>query len=279
LRLIAALSDGSGAVNEDACGYVGTPDNISAAWVFDGVTGINNRNYLPGGNDAAWIVGEAQGYLMRHAAGPVPLPDLLAGLVDHLIVAWNGASAGLSLPDDYDPPAACLVLAKKFTDGLKVLRLGDSSVLAKGACGLKVVTSVADAAEEHWLVTEAKKRRAAGTLDIKTLLAEFRPRLAASRQMRNMPGGYSILEATPKPNQFAEYYDMDGPLLLCTDGFYRARDIYKFHDDESLMHTCLEDGGAARVLAEIRRIEADDPHCHKHLRFKPADDATALVLA
>jgi len=32
------------------------------------------------------------------------------------------------------------------------------------------------------------------------------------------------------------------------------------------------------VLANIRAIEASDPTCEKYLRFKPADDATAVML-
>jgi hypothetical protein len=48
LRLAGGVTQGSGTVNEDGWGYVGPIENAGAAWVFDGVTGINGKNLLPG---------------------------------------------------------------------------------------------------------------------------------------------------------------------------------------------------------------------------------------
>ena len=59
MRLIGAVTQGSGAVNEDGFGFLGTPHDVSAAWVFDGVTGINARNHLGDGTDARWLVARA----------------------------------------------------------------------------------------------------------------------------------------------------------------------------------------------------------------------------
>ncbi len=44
---------GSGTVNEDGYGVLGRSGEVEAAWIFDGVTGINGRNYLPAASDAA----------------------------------------------------------------------------------------------------------------------------------------------------------------------------------------------------------------------------------
>jgi hypothetical protein len=67
-------------------------------------------------------------------------------------------------------------------------------------------------------------------------------------------------------------------ILLCTDGFYRAVDVYGIFDDAQLIPACLEPGGVERVLRSIRAVEAEDPDCTKHMRFKPADDASAIIL-
>ena len=37
--------------------------------------------------------------------------------------------------------------------------------------------------------------------------------------------------------------------------------------------------GVENVLCEIRNVEAGDPDCQTFLRFKPSDDATAVMLS
>jgi hypothetical protein len=44
LKLAGRVSEASGRVNEDAVGHIGEPDDIQAAWVLDGVTGINQES-------------------------------------------------------------------------------------------------------------------------------------------------------------------------------------------------------------------------------------------
>ena len=80
--------------------------------------------------------------------------------------------------------------------------------------------------------------------------------------------------------KFAEYFDLgaSSEILLCTDGYYRAVDHYALHSNESLLQTSLALGGVDNVLDSIRSIETKDPACLKYLRFKPADDATAMAL-
>ena len=87
---------------------------------------------------------------------------------------------------------------KRYGETWQALRLGDSCLLARGGDGLHMsVAASPNNAFDHWLSTEAPKRRDAGVLDIKELLAEFRPQLLQGRKSRNSPGGYSILEAKP----------------------------------------------------------------------------------
>lgn len=281
MKLVGAVTEGSGTVNEDACGFTGAPANIEAAWVFDGVTGINSRQYLPGDNDAAWLVAAAGNYLSVHAARNVSLEELLQGLVDRLVVAWNEVSSGLTLPADYDPPAACMVFVKRYGDAWRGVRLGDSCLLAEQAGGMHRIFAMSPNNEfDHWLANEAKRRRDAGVLDAKALLAEFRPQLLAARQKRNRPDGYSILEADRRALDLAEYIDLGSPesLLLCTDGFYRAVDHYQLYDNAGLLQACLAEDGCRFVLRQVREAEAADPLCLRYLRFKPADDATAVAL-
>jgi hypothetical protein len=281
LKLVGAVTQGSGTINEDGLGFLGTAADVSTAWIFDGVTGINEKNFLGSGSDAAWLVAKANDHLLKLASLDLPLHEVLSKLVQGLIADFKAAVKDLDLPVDYDPPAACLILLKRYGETWQALRLGDSCLLARGSDGLHMsVAASPNNAFDHWLSTEALKRRDAGMLDIKELLAEFRPQLLQGRKSRNSPGGYSILEASPSAMKFAEYFELGAPheILLCTDGYYRAVDYYALHSEASLLDASLDFGGVDSVLESIRNVEASDPACEKYLRFKPADDATAMAL-
>jgi hypothetical protein len=280
VRLLGALTRGSGAVNEDGFGLVGTAEDVSAAWIFDGVTGINRRNHLGGESDAQWLVGRAHGRLTDLARRDMPLQRILSELVDGLIADWSAATAELDLPRDYDPPAACLIIVKRYGDGWKALRLGDSCLLARGADrSTRIFAASPNNVFDHWLAREAARRRDDGVLDSKALLAEFAPQLRQGRAKRNRPDGYSILECSRDSLAMPELIDLGWPadMLLCTDGYYRAVDHYGLFDDAQLLDASMT--SVERVLAELRAVEADDPDCRQYPRFKPADDATAVMLS
>lgn len=281
MKLAGAVTQGSGAINEDGLGILGSAGDVSAAWIFDGVTGINQHNFLGGGTDAAWFVAKAHDHLRTLAGLDLSLPEILTELVRELIADFKAAVKALDTPDDYDPPAACLILLKRYGTAWQAMRLGDSCLLARGSDGAHIsVAASPNNVFDHWLSTEARKRRDAGMLDVKELLAEFRPQLLQGRKSRNSPDGYSILEASPSAMEFAEYFHLGAPseILLCTDGYYRAVDHYALHSEEGLLGASLAPGGVDRVLEGIRAVEASDPACLKYLRFKPADDATAVAL-
>lgn len=281
MKLVGAVTQGSGSNNEDGWGFLGSADDVTAAWVFDGVTGINGKNLFPAGSDAAWLVAKAHDHLLKLAGLDLPLREILSRLVQSLIVDFNTTAKELDIPDDFDPPAACLILVKRYGVEWKALRLGDSCLLARASDGAHTILAASpNNVFDHWLSTEAAKRRDAGVLDLKALVAEFRPHLLQGRKMRNTSGGYSILEAKEAAMEFPEYLDLGAPqeILLCTDGYYRAVDHYELHTNETLIEASLGKNGTGHVLADIRAVEASDPTCQKYLRFKPADDATAVIL-
>ena len=280
MRLVGAVTQGSGAVNEDGFGFAGDAQGVSAAWIFDGVTGINGRNHLGGGSDAQWLVACAQARLAELARQQISLDILLSDLVNGLISDWNDATTGLNLPHDDDPPAACLILAKRYASGWQALRLGDSCLLARGAnSGTQIVAASPNTVFDHWLAREARKRRDDGVLDMKVLLAEFAPQLRAGRAKRNRADGYSILECSRDSLAMPEVIDLGWPsdILLCTDGYYRAVDPYALFDNNGLLDASAMN--VEQVLAAVRAVEAKDPDCQRFPRFKPADDATAVMLS
>ena len=281
MRLVGAVTQPSKENNEDGLGWVGSIANVEAAWVFDGVTGINAETILPGASDASWFVGRANEHLNCLAPLPLAMPEILAALVDGLISDWQTATTAMHIAPNYDPPAACLVFVKRYEDGWKGLRLGDSCLLARSSSGDHHVWAASPNNEfDHWLAREARARRDSGITDTEALLTAFRPQMAVSRRRRNRPDGYSILEADTAALNMPEFFDLpeSDAFLLCTDGFYRAVDHYALYSNESLVARCAEQGGVDEVLRDVRAVEATDPSCDKYPRLKPADDATAVML-
>jgi Protein phosphatase 2C len=280
VRLISSVCEGSGSKNEDACGFIGAVDDVQAAWVKDGVTVINERSYLDPAEkltDAQWIVEKTQGYLLVHAGLDISMQQLHHGLVDHVIAEFARAQLMINVPEDYDPPATCLILAKRYGSNWHVLRLGDSAYIAEGVDGTVHEAMSPATYSENYITREAAKRRAAGMLDLDQLLQEFRPAMMESRAKRNTPGSYSVVEAAEKAKHFATITEL-GPLqriLICSDGFYRAVDTYGLYPHNGFLDACRD---VAPVLKQLRAVEAADPLCLKFPRFKVADDATALYL-
>jgi Protein phosphatase 2C len=283
VRLACALSDAGGSHNEDACGHIDRHGTVEAAWVIDGVTGINDRNILPAATDALWFVERVQTHLQTLAARPLPLREVLAQLTASLISDWADVSRQLNVPAAYDLPACCLLLVRKSENGWQALRLGDSFLLTQqnGALQHHVIPPSNLHALDLEQKMEAQRLRAAGNFDFTSMLAQFRPRMLANRKSRNLPGGVSVLEPTPLSLNIPQYIDLGHPtdILLCTDGFYRCVDHYHMHTDQSLFTACGDQQGAHDVLHAMRNIETSDRECRTYLRFKPQDDATVLKLS
>ncbi|MEP6828331.1 MAG: protein phosphatase 2C domain-containing protein [Aestuariivirga sp.] len=277
---MGAVTQAGDQINEDAWGMVSSADDVSAAWVLDGVTGINTRNYLPGQTDAVWFVERANLHLRGLAALNISLAEILSLLVERLIQDWNSVSGQIEFPADYDPPASCLTLIKRYGSLWHVVQLGDCSLLVQKADGtIEIATEHDHDSISIGLAARAKELRMGGAVDIKQLLAEFKPQLLAQRKSRNTVGGLSILKAHHAALEFAKYGQFGNAvqILLCTDGFYRAVDCYGLYGNDGLMKASAK--GVERVLADIRKIESDDPACQRFVRLKASDDATAIVFS
>ncbi len=282
MKLIGAVTNGSGVVNEDGFGFAELGGEISAAWVFDGVTGINAQPVLNVPSEPAWFVAMAEKHLRDVVQGSGDVLDVLQALVPRLEEEWAKATRGLAVPSDYDLPAACLTLAKWVDGRWQGLRLGDSYVLSLDGQWTNHAFPPSNLPDlEAELKQATAIRRAQGIFDMKSLLEAFRPRLQANRRNRNTAGSYSILVPDRSSLAIPQVIELGHPaaILLCSDGFYRAVDIYGLYDDASLAAACQKPGGVHQVLAAIRATEAADPTCHRFPRFKPADDVTAVFLA
>ena len=281
--LSAATQPGT-KVNED--GYGCWPAEAPhAAWVLDGVTGINDRALLPGPTDAAWFVAQVQEVLpaLLSSARDMPAADLVGALVDELERRQSAAWLDARGADGRETPAASFALVRLIGSDIEVLRLGDCLVLLEAADGTVTVM-------DHPVLAaiEAETRgallalRAQGITDPKQAFAAMLPQLRAQRLRRNLPDGYGVLAAERSCVPMIHLDRIPARtlrrILLVSDGYYRLVDHYGAASDAELVHRTVELGADA-MLQQLRVIETADPMATQYPRLKIADDATALLIA
>jgi hypothetical protein len=276
LKLAGHISRGSGPVNEDAVGFIGDPDDIQAAWALDGVTGINDRSLGLHGSDAQWFVARIDAHLRSLLPEARDMQGVVSGLVDRLIADL----ALVTLPDNYDPPAACIAAVCRIGAEWQAVRLGDCRLLAEDRNGFHRIVDFPNDEFDHWVTAEAVRLRAGGMSNPRDIAQALQPALYANRRRRNRPGGYGVIEADPACLAFAEHMPLADPsdVLLMSDGFFRLVDHYGKVSETELLGRAVESGGVSTFYETLRRIERSDPDCRKFPRLKPKDDASAIAL-
>lgn len=276
LKLAGHLSEGSGKVNEDAVGFIGEPEDVTAAWALDGVTGINDNGLGLMGSDAQWFVARIGHHLRALLPGARDLPGAMSELIDRLIDDLGHHS----LPERYDPPAACIAAVCRIGGAWHCVRLGDCRLIAGDRLGFQRIVDFPNDDFDDWVTAEAMRLRASGISDLKEMARTLQPALFANRRRRNRPGGYGVIEADRACLAFAEYRVLDDPasVLLTSDGFFRLVDHYHEFSETGLLARAAQLGEVEALYARLRALEAGDPDCRRFPRFKPQDDASAIAL-
>jgi hypothetical protein len=280
LKLAAALCEAGAAVNEDRIGWIGEPDDIRAAWVLDGVTGINGHHALGQPTDAAWFASRIDARLRMLMNRGLGTREILARLVEGLRQDETLALAGTALPKNYETPAACIAAVHRVDGEWHGFRLGDCRLMAQFEDGGSIVLRETGIEEhETGLKEKADLLRKQGIADPRELRVRLDADQRALRARRNTPGGYGVIVADAVCLDFVETQALGRPqaILLCSDGLYRAVDHYSLLDDRSLLVEAAR-GGLSGLYAELRRIEAEDAACLRFPRLKASDDAAAIAL-
>lgn len=280
--LSAATAPGS-QINED--GYGLWPlEAPCAAWVLDGVTGINTRPLLPGPSDAAWFVAQVQEVLpaLLSTSPDMPVIDLVGALAGELdrrqSTSWLDARGA----DGWETPAASFALVRLLGAEIEIARLGDCLVLLEAVDG---TVTVMDHPVLEQIEAETKRAvldlRAAGIVDPQQIRDRMIPQLRAQRRRRNCTDGYGVLAAEQSCVSMLHVDRMPGralrSVLLASDGYYRLVDHYGAMSDTELVRQTRAQGADA-LLKQLRAIEAADPLAAAHPRLKICDDATALLI-
>ncbi|HET6621687.1 MAG TPA: protein phosphatase 2C domain-containing protein [Dongiaceae bacterium] len=282
--LLCAASAPGSRINEDAYGVWPAAAAPRAAWVLDGVTGINDRAVLPGPSDAAWFVAQVQDMLpaLLAAAPAAPIADLLGALVHELDQRQSASWLDPRGADGRETPAASFALARLIDGKIEIARLGDCLVLLESEEG---AVRVLDSPALQRIEAETKRAIlglwAAGIADPAEIRERMMPMLRAQRHRRNQFDGYGVLAAEENCLSKIEIDRLPARacrrVLLASDGYYRLVDHYNAVSDTQLMRE-TERIGADALLKRLRAIEGGDARGDLYPRLKMSDDATAVLL-
>lgn len=279
-ELLAMLSAGAGAYNDDRAGQKG-----SFAWVIDGATDLVAEPLVGTASDAEWFAECVHNWMVMHADGlPPDMP--LAAIVSELtsVVAREFVHNRTRAPDYvWEHPSAAALIARRTETGVEFFSVGDCTMLIDADDTVRRYGTVAADAGDQWLVERIAKRRQELAHPLsgqpRTLVLED---LRRARERMNSPEGYGVLSITPPPPAFCVEgsirIDGGGRVLLATDGFMRICDVFAAMNDAGLA-AALRTRPLPDLLSELRRIEAEDADCVRCPRAKTSDDATALYLA
>ncbi|MCL2384820.1 MAG: protein phosphatase 2C domain-containing protein [Alphaproteobacteria bacterium] len=263
------------AVNEDRVGWLDT-----TAWIIDGATGLTEERLLPGETDAAFFADIVFSAFEEHLRSPA---SGLWCLVSESIKEAFDANANFSAEKSIELPAAAAAGVRLDGFVLETFNIGDCVTLIRdregGVCRfgssevqkfdnrvVALMTALREQGFEYPSITQHMKRQ-----------------IAINRMSANTQEGYWVIDPTSKwiDHVQTNRTNVEGPcqLLLMSDGFYRARDVYNiFSTDSALFTEALLSDGLKRIQNRIREIEKRDTNCEAYPRIKASDDSSALLI-
>ena len=276
LTLLDSFSEPGNAqkANEDA--FAVSP---AGAVVFDGATGLGEP-LLPGLSDAAWIARFGARRLMAH---------LEAGLTGALAVdaalrdaAHSFAGLARRRPEaTWEIPFASMMFCVSVVGGIEALWFGDCAAVISVPDGDAFIvgeTLASKGAERERVAQLAAQSGIAPTSGPGR--AEFLPALRQARNRVNTKDGYYLFGPDTAALGRAQAKRLLLPkgtrILIASDGFLALVSDYGRYDLTSLIERAGD--GLAPLGAELRSIERADPDGRAFPRFKPSDDATAVLL-
>lgn len=271
VRVLHQISDPGreGRANEDMAGQGGR-----FAWIIDGATGLGDRPLIENApSDAAWLSVVLHA-AFSEAAGRMDNPHDMLRHAAHEAERRFADDRSRAPDERYEIPTAAVLIARFGDDGVEVVDLGDCAIYI--AAGDRVARFGGTETGRQLEQANARRMMSGG----KGRTPDVLDMLRAVRNKANTPQGYPIIAPSAQSAQAARRHRFEpstGEALLLTDGYEAAIEDYGLYTPQSLLSAARE--GLRDPLQKLREVERDDPHCTQFPRFKPSDDATALMVA
>lgn len=277
--LEAASLKGDGDHNEDIYGM-----ESGFAWVLDGATGVAASSIAAHTSDAGWYVERIDAEL-RKAIQKQPAIQRQALLQDAVRAVEADYQAAIAIqPEPSFPPSAAFAMLQADDHYIELSGLGDCAALfttKEGNIGY-FESDQRNPIDSHSIQHLIAEQNKAPDTDHKEIVDRITPILQRNRSRMNTPEGYWILSFSQPALDHIHTeritVDPNEPIILMSDGFTRALEMFDAMDEAKLYQTILSNG-VSYVGERLRQREADDASCRRYPRFKKSDDATCLVLS
>lgn len=262
-----SLNGSSQASNEDMFGM-----RSSRAWIVDGATDLSEPGLINSQTGASWISAVINEGLMICPRDGVHAT--CRWLFDYIEKRF-ARDRDRDTYDKWELPSAAFTLVEVRNNIIEIAWSADCSALLFSENSFSWLTPRPDSLTE----TRAAKNLGKGV----GALRERPTRVISDRRANRQASDYRSLTPNPITSHQSTSYKTTtfspdcNMLLLMTDGFSSAIDKYQIYGERELINT-LTRGSVAKVVMDIREIEADDAACVKYPRFKVSDDASAMLL-
>lgn len=277
-RVISQASEkGSAAYNEDMSGATG-----SCAWIIDGSAFFSGAARTTGESEGAWLVRRIDALLRASPPGDLAFTAWAEGLERQLRRDYAALGEGHPEREAGEGPSAVLGLIRLRRDGaacrIEGAVIGDVSILIQDGDRIERWTDPSSSPFEARTIAAATSD---GHLPGEVISPKAMAQILRNRHSLNRQGGYWAvnpgLSWQAGLRLFSGSVSLDATILLASDGFMRLVDVIAHHDDRELMDEAKR-VGTAGVIAELRRLEGEDPLAERFRRVKIHDDATALLV-
>ena len=280
IEIVEQVSEPGDTINEDRAGAARHPSGIDTAWVIDGATGLADRAWVPAGpTDAAWLAEMLSTAFARADPGTRAPRDYFGELLQRVAASYHAAVPDWQSLPPWALPSAAATWLRVAGRSLELAWQGDCVAVIETASG-RVLAGAEEARTWEDDINEVVRARLAalpGPSIMTALIDELRRR----RARLNQPDGYWMLGVDPRAAAALDVRTvaLEAParVLLASDGLWRLVDHFRVFDAAGLLAAAF-DGGLARLIAQLRALEADDPDCRRVPRVKPRDDTTGLTL-
>ena len=253
-------------------------------FAIDGASGLNGRHVTKADSDAAWLAEGLRSDLCEHLGDTTRTIGEIVGYAAEKLrreydVYWNASEQ-----DSVDYPSAGVAIFRVCGEWLEYFGLGDCDAIVETQQGEILVLeetalSALDRSALAQMVDYAKEHGCT-MLEARAALHHV---LVRNRDLRNTLNGYWIFDPTGVGIPYARtarwpLTEVKG-IAVASDGFMQLVEPFGVAADRVVLYHMMKDKGLAPMAEELFALQAADPDCMEHPRFKLRDDTSAVIAA
>ncbi len=250
------------------------------AFLLDGATGVSGEKVTDSATDAVWFVNHIGEELKRGLKGDGDLLNILKNTVQTVADRYNRFEGGRQV---LDKPTATLSLIRIKGEYLEYYSICDSEIVIRKKDG-SAIHVLDDRLTKLDNINFERMRKIANEKGI-TLRAAFpyiKEYILYNRARMNTPNGYAAIAHTTDGLKSGLYgrvkLEEIQDVLLYTDGFAEAYDLFKIYPSPTAMMEEVESNGIQAVLDKLFARQEEDADCNVYAKNKKRDDIAVIYM-